>query len=77
MAIKMKCIHVSNIQVLSMMVTIATSGEPTATPSCPPGRLRVALKYSSGSTKLSSLVATGTVTVTEPAEMTTLVDTPV
>ena len=58
-----------------MMVTKATSGEPITTVSGEPGRLRVALKYSSGSTKLSSLVVTGTVTVTEPAEMTTLVDT--
>ena len=68
---------ISNIRVVSVMVTKATSGEPTATASCAKGRLRVALKYSSGSTKLSSLVVTGTVTVTEPAEMTTLVDTPV
>ena len=58
-----------------MMVTKATSGGPTATATGALATLRVALKYSSGSTKLSTLVVTGTVTVTEPAEMTTLVDT--
>ena len=72
---KTKCIHVSNVQELSMMVTKATSGEPTDTASCAKGRLRVALKYSSGSKKLSTLVVTGTATITEPAGMTTLVDT--
>ena len=53
-----------HIQVLSVILTKATSGEATTTSSSAPARLRVALKYSSSSFKLSVRVVTVSVTFT-------------
>ena len=67
-----------NIRVVSLIVTkaIFADGSMTTSPGAP-GMLRVALKYSSSSTKLSLRVSTETITFTVPAGMTTLKDPPV
>ena len=65
-----------DIRVSSVMVTKATFGVPTTTSAGVPGRLRVALKYSSSSTVLSSRVFTASVTVIVPAWMNTSKDPP-
>ena len=61
-----------SLRVVSVMVTKATSGEPTTTASGITGRLRVALKYSSSSTNLLVRVVTESVTFTFPVWSDTL-----
>ena len=61
---------------LSWMVMKATSGVPTAQPTGAPGRVSVALKYSSGSTMLSRRVLTESVALVLPAGMDILKDPP-